>query len=234
MARRVVELVPPHVMPHRILDAGCGTGAGLSLARSRWPSSRITGIDIAPGMIRCAAETFTNDRQLDLVVADLMRYEPAGRFDAIISSSALHWIRPFEHCLVQLAGMLNDGGCLAVGVMLDGTLSELRSAREAVVPDKIPRVRLPSFDDLQHAARLVRGARVRRIEQSVNEIDFDDAWTFLRSIHAMGVTGGDISGHSHPLTRRELQNLAAWYDLHANAARGVRATFVTGYVMMET
>lgn len=206
----------------------------MAFARARWPRARITGVDIAPGMIRAAHERFADDDRMDFAIADLMAPGTATGFDAIISSSALHWIRPFERSLAALMPGVNPGGMMAAGIMLDGTLSELRAAREAVAPAKPIASRLPNFDALAHAARMVRGARIVTLEQSTVELTFDNARHVLQSIHDMGVTGGDISLGTHaPLTRKELVALQDWYDLHCRCGHGVQATFAVGYVLLQ-
>jgi len=44
-----------------ILDIGCGTGRLASILSSRFPSAKIVGIDIAPGMIEIASSRIKNE-----------------------------------------------------------------------------------------------------------------------------------------------------------------------------
>ena len=50
----------------RILDLGCGTGLELEEVFRLNPSARVTGIDLAPGMLSALREKFP-DRALELV-----------------------------------------------------------------------------------------------------------------------------------------------------------------------
>jgi malonyl-CoA O-methyltransferase len=38
--------------PRSVLDIGCGTGSVLAQAAERWPEANLTGLDIAPAMLR--------------------------------------------------------------------------------------------------------------------------------------------------------------------------------------
>lgn len=233
MAGRVVDLVPDGVQPPALLDAGCGTGAVIRAARQRWPDAHITGIDIAAGMAQQAKQNFAGDAGCEIKHADILQYQPSAPFDLVLSSSALHWMRPFDAGFRRVASMVKTGGFLAAGVMLDGTLGELHAARAAVTPAKPVAARLPTLEELAHAARMIDGARLRNVEQSTSELDYPDARSLLRSLNAMGVTGGDLSVGGQPLTRRELNELMAWYDRHGSSPHGVRVTFVVGYIVLE-
>lgn len=233
VARRVMDMVPPDFMPTLVLDAGCGPGNLIAFAADRWPSVFITGVDIAPGMVREAHRRFQNDSRITLREADMAVFTSDQPFDLVLSSSALHWLRPFQEGLLHTAHLCRPGGVLAISIMLDGTLNELRSSRDATSPGKVAPARLPSFDEFAQAARSVPGSRVRRIEQSTSEFDQASAGEVLRTVHDMGVTGGDISRGNKPLTRKEIQSLTAHYDRHFATPGGVRVTFVVGYLLLE-
>ena len=46
----------PSPEPNSILDAGCGTGYGARLLRSRWPGAHLTAVDFAPAMLALARD----------------------------------------------------------------------------------------------------------------------------------------------------------------------------------
>lgn len=50
----------------RILDLGCGTGLELDFYFPRNPTARVTGIDLAPGMLQALREKFAG-RALTLI-----------------------------------------------------------------------------------------------------------------------------------------------------------------------
>lgn len=233
VAKTVIDMVPEGGCPSSVLDAGCGPGRLLMLARGRWPESMLVGVDIAPGMIQKARSFFSGDSRAAFVEGDMATFQGAAGFDLVISSSALHWMRPFAPGLVHLAGQCRVGGLLAAGMMLDGTLGELREAREAVAPHKAAPGRLPTLGDLESVAQSLGGYRVLRIERATEVVEEATGAGVLRVVHETGVTGGDVSQGEAPLTRGEIKALAEWYDRHYSTPGGVRMTFEVGYLLLQ-
>lgn len=233
VARQVLGLVPETVSASSILDAGCGPGRLLGLARRRWPQADLQGVDIAPGMVLQARQAFSGDPRASFSEGDVAAFQADRPFDLVISSSALQWLQPFAQGLAHVARLCSPGGMVAMGIMLDGTLGELHAARSSAVPHLPPRGRLPTLDALECAANTIPGARIRRLEHASAHYDQACAMDVLRSLHAMGVTGGDVSRGERPLTRGEIQALTADYDRHFSTPGGVRVTFVLGYLLLE-
>ena len=74
----------------RILDLGCGTGLELEEYFKRNPDAKVTGIDLAPGMLNALKEKFP-DKDMELVLGSYFDV-PFGenRFDAAVSVESLH------------------------------------------------------------------------------------------------------------------------------------------------
>lgn len=233
VARRVLGLVPETAGAGSILDAGCGPGRLLALARCRWPEADLLGVDIAAGMILQARQAFSGDPRARFAEGDVASFQADRPFDLVISSSALQWLQPFSEGIAHVAGMCRPGGWMAIGIMLDGTLGELHAARRCAVAHKPAKGRLPTLDALEAAANALPGARIRRLEQSTAHYDQTCATEVLRSLHDMGVTGGDVSRGERPLTRGEIRALTAAYDRDFATPGGVRVTFVLGYLLLE-
>lgn len=233
VARRLMDMLPSGIKPMRILDAGCGTGRIIFTARKRWPDAHCTGVDIAPGMIGEASRHLSADPLVDLEVADISQYVTPIPFDLLLSSSSLHWLRPFDTGLAHTAGLCGPGGLAAISIMLDGTLGELHQSRRAAAPDKIPGGRLPTFDEFETAARNIPGTRIRRIEHVAAEFDQPTARDVLKTVHEMGVTGGDVSRSHAPLSRAELRRLVDYYEENFKSPEGVKVTFQVGYLLLE-
>lgn len=73
-----------------ILDLGCGTGLELNEYFKCNPSAKVTGIDLAPGMLSALKEKFP-DKELTLILGSYFE-EPfgAGAFDGAVSVESLH------------------------------------------------------------------------------------------------------------------------------------------------
>jgi len=97
------------------LDVGAGTGRLSILLADRVGSVVVT--DPSAGMVQVARERIEeaglSDR-LSAVRADLTRDPLDGSFDVVWSSMALHHVQDLEGLLRSVAGLLVDGGRLAV------------------------------------------------------------------------------------------------------------------------
>ena len=73
-----------------VLDLGCGTGLELEFYFHRVPDARVTGIDLAPGMLRALQEKFP-DKTLTLFQGSYFDL-PFGEkiYDAAVSVESLH------------------------------------------------------------------------------------------------------------------------------------------------
>jgi len=74
----------------RIIDLGCGTGLELDEYFRLNPSAKVTGIDLAPGMLNRLREKHS-DKDLTLILGSFFDV-PFGieQFDAAVSVEALH------------------------------------------------------------------------------------------------------------------------------------------------
>lgn len=73
-----------------VLDLGCGTGLELGYYFDTVPMARITGIDLAPGMLELLRDKFP-DKSLTLIAGSYFDVPlEEGAFDAAVSVESLH------------------------------------------------------------------------------------------------------------------------------------------------
>ncbi|MCB2230371.1 methyltransferase domain-containing protein [bacterium] len=101
----------PLDIAERIYDMGCGTGNSTALLRSRWPKSRITGIDNSDEMLTRARQSGLD---VDWKKADLGSFVPSDTPQLIYSNAAYHWIEDHRTVFTRLAESLADRGVLAI------------------------------------------------------------------------------------------------------------------------
>jgi SAM-dependent methyltransferase len=161
-------VLPPDLLA---LDLAAGPGSASARLLRRLPGSRSVAVDADPVLLRLG-EGAQGDHggRLRWVQADLRDpswVDALGQdaFDAVISTTALHWLAPPEVAQVyrQLAGLLRPGG-----VLLNGDLLPL--------PVRLSRIRaaVTAVDERRQAAALARGSQA-----------WQDWWDTLRGEPAL-------------------------------------------------
>lgn len=100
-----------------ILDLGCGTGSLMLEMLKNFPKTRVFGIDFDPTLLPLACKRLDSfgDR-VHIILDDLResnwREQICGPLDAVVSATALHWMRPEELAKLygRLAEILRPGG----------------------------------------------------------------------------------------------------------------------------
>lgn len=100
----------------RLLDLGCGTGLELEYFFRRNPTARVTGIDLAPGMLAALKAKFP-DKALQLICGSYFDV-PLGSesFDGAVSVESLHHFTQVEKIPLyrRLWESLKPGGCFVL------------------------------------------------------------------------------------------------------------------------
>jgi len=160
--------------PKTILDIGCGAGAVTALIAARWPQAEIDALDASPAMLAQVAGRAPTARRF---LGDAAAFEPAARYDLIVSSMALHWLPDPRAVLARWARGLAPGGRLHVAVPAAGSLREWREAcADAGAEDG-----LWPFPAEDFAAGLARSAELRE-----HRLVYASARDFLISMKQTG------------------------------------------------
>ena len=136
----LARMLPPR---SRILDLGCGTGSLSERVLRRFPRARVWALDYDPVLLRLGrAGVGDVGGRLTWVEADLRtpRWADAlspGRFDAAVSTTALHWLtaRELRGLFRALASRLRPGAIFLNG---DGIPFDRRPGRPEA--SRIPRL----------------------------------------------------------------------------------------------
>ncbi|MFF3755379.1 class I SAM-dependent methyltransferase [Streptomyces sp. NPDC002018] len=102
------------------LDLACGPGSLADRVLRAFPHAQVTAVDYDPLLLRLAGDVLTeHGERASVLETDLVRTDwtapLAGRtFDAVLSSTALHWLSPSDLLRVytDLAGLLAPGAVL--------------------------------------------------------------------------------------------------------------------------
>ena len=121
----------PRAADSAILDLGCGTGLELGYYFATVPTARITGIDLAPGMLDALLKKFP-DKALTLIAGSYFDV-PLGTcaFDAAVSVESLHHFTKEEKIPLyeKVRNALKPGGFLILTDYFAASDGEERACR---------------------------------------------------------------------------------------------------------
>lgn len=112
---QTLEKLMPDFAGKRVLDLGCGYGWHCIYAAERGAES-VTGIDLSEKMLETARQKTQSDRVEYLRMAMEDVDFPAGSFDIVFSSLALHYVRDYEALAGRVYQMLAPGGVFLFSV----------------------------------------------------------------------------------------------------------------------
>jgi len=152
VAKQLLDKLPKlNTADHQIqtvVDVGCGTGYCLPSLAEKYPTAKIIGADLAPGMLDYAKQHYP---QFDYQIADAESLPfSAASIDLVFSNFAVQWCDQFSQVLQQIKTVLKPNGYVLLSTLAEGTLSEVKRAWQSV--DSAQHVNnFESIESLQHA-----------------------------------------------------------------------------------
>jgi trans-aconitate methyltransferase len=105
--------------PLALIDLCCGPGSISAAALARFETAMIVACDIDPWLVEMGRRTVGSDSRIRWLEADLRtggwtQSLPSGGYDAVLTSTALHWLQRDElvRLFDEVAGVLAPGGLL--------------------------------------------------------------------------------------------------------------------------
>ncbi|MFL6658167.1 MAG: methyltransferase domain-containing protein [Massilia sp.] len=187
------------ISPHRVLDAGCGSGPDLALLQKDYPAAHIVGIDAAPAMLDAARAPASAIKSLggllgrllpakagvDLLCADFgnLPFAP-NSVDLVWSNLALHWHPQPDQVFAEWRRVLRVEGLLMFSNFGPDTFRELRAAFAEL--DGAAHV-LPFVDMHDFGDQLVEaGFSTPVMDMEVITVTYDTAEALLKDVRALG------------------------------------------------
>lgn len=109
LTRLLLALAPPRLA--RALDLGCGTG--LCGARIRPLVDELTGVDLAPAMVRAAQARGCYDRVLQAELLEHLAAEPQAAYDLVLAGDVFIYIGELQPVLAAVRRVLRPQGLFA-------------------------------------------------------------------------------------------------------------------------
>jgi malonyl-CoA O-methyltransferase len=177
--------------PESALDLGCGTGELLALLAEKFPGIKLSGLDIARGMIEQARERLRVYPQIVWQTGDMESLPyPDASFDLIVSNLALQWLASPSRTAGEARRVLRAEGCFLFTTLADHTLRELRAAYRKVFgqADNLHKF-LPA--EQIRAALTAQRFFVKSFTAEIETQYFPDLRSLLRSMQSVGAKNTD-------------------------------------------
>ncbi|PSL48323.1 methyltransferase family protein [Chitinophaga niastensis] len=108
-------LIPILKKGMRVLDVGCGTGAiSAGIANVVGEEGYVVGIDSSDHLIAKGKADYAAISNLELIETDLFKYNPAEKFDLIVSARVLQWLSNPEEALLKFKDLLKPDGEISI------------------------------------------------------------------------------------------------------------------------
>jgi tRNA (cmo5U34)-methyltransferase len=167
MIRALVDAMPfEKCAALRVIDLGCGTGTVSAQILEAFPKAQITCLDLSENMIAMARVKLARYPLVNYSVADFESYDFSGKYDAVVSSLALHHLatdetkrnfyRRIYECLNSRGVFFNADVVLGANEFLQSMyLKEWRAfMRRSVPSEEIEGKWMPKYQEEDHPVKL--------------------------------------------------------------------------------
>ena len=199
------------------LDIGCGTGVALPHLRLKG-ANKVTGIDLAEGMLESAQAHQDDHTELLLADADELPIADASA-DGLLSSLMLQWSEDPFATLSEWHRVLKPGARLAIATLLPGTQREIQQAWHAI--DNRPHVNeFTDLDTLQQALNDSGFINISSDTACLRE-EYDSLTALLRGLKQIGATNVNPGRREGLGGRAALKALEAHYPTEIHEGQTV-------------
>ena len=185
------------------LDLACGPGSISQRILNRFPKARCVAIDFDPVLLQIGQGALGDQNgrlrwvEADLYQSDWVNALEENRFDAVLSTTALHWLPP-EHLLSvykQLGDLVRPGGVVLNGDHIDFALH---------------------METFQNIATTVKERRKKISFEQPGVEDWEQWWKALKDEPALETLLAERDGRFAPRKRSWKKPV---YEIHEAALR---------------
>lgn len=200
----LLEQLPAIPPPARMLDAGCGTGYGLTLLTKKFPQAAALGLDLSPAMLK-------RTPQGSLSLGGDLEHLPLANdsIDLYWSSLAVQWC-DLGKALHEARRVLRPGGTLAIASLGPATFSELRLAFSGIDSHQHTLAFLPP--EQMTALAQQAGFATVHLQKSTETAHYADFKTLLRAVKAVGANQLGSGRRTSLLSRDAFARAADAYE----------------------
>ncbi|HCX86392.1 MAG TPA: malonyl-[acyl-carrier protein] O-methyltransferase BioC [Gammaproteobacteria bacterium] len=213
------------IVPKHILDLGCGAGIEAGLLAHRYPTARVTGVDLCIASFQAHEPAGT----WSAVVGDAAGLPfSADTFDLVFANLVLPWCEPVI-TLHEIARILKAGGVVVFATSGPDTLKELRNAWSRVDD----REHVHRFADMHNVgdALLQAGFSEPVVDVETLSFTYCDLKGLADDLRALGATNAATRRRRTLTGRSRWQAFVEAYQPLKHDQGRLRATFEVVYAV---
>jgi len=211
--------------PKHIVDLGCGTGVFTRELSARYSQAKVTGVDIAEGMIQwCRSQS----KAEDYLCADAVSLPfEDNSVDLIFSNLSIQWVEDLEKLFVELNRVLKPEGLLLFTTLGPDTLKELKQSFAKV--DQHQHVN--DFIDMHNVGDAMLQAKMLDpvVDAEPVMISYDKATELMRDLKDIGAHNIDRRRNSGLMSPKKLRAVEKAYRQFALDDGQLPATYELVY-----
>lgn len=210
----------------RILDLGCGTGMMAAQAAASGLGWQVTQSDFAAGM--CTRAAARNPDALTVSADALALPFADAAFDGVFSCLMLQWVEDTARAFAEALRVTAPGGHLVAASFGPGSLTELKQSFAAAGREGHGKV-LPDAQMLRQSLERA-GWRVDSLETVTVTETYPEVWDLITHLKRIGANQQE---NAAPVSKEQLNAMAAHYHRHFSDANGIRCSWEV-VIMLST
>ncbi len=194
-----------------ILDVGCGTGYCTTILDKKFSKAKLTGIDIAPGMIEFAIKQKKFFSKIDYQVADVEELPfDNNQYDLVFSNLTIQWLENHQQVFSELNRVLKPGGLLIFSTLGPDTLMELKESWSKVDQD----VHVNQFYDMHIVGDAVHNAQFENtvIDRDVISLTYKTMLGLMKDLKSIGAHNMHSQRNKGLLGKSKFKKLTDEYE----------------------
>jgi tRNA (cmo5U34)-methyltransferase len=163
----ILALPYPKTQKIRVADLGSGTGTIAKMILERYPDSILTCVDLAVNMIETAKEKLARYKNIEYIVADFHNFNFSRKYDAVVTSLALHHLRDDNEkkkFFKKIFNALNKNGVFYNADVVLGSNETLQNLymnkwknfmQRKIPPSEVENIWRPKYEDEDRPAKII-------------------------------------------------------------------------------
>lgn len=177
--------------PKSILDIGSGTGHCTRALKNKYPDAKVTGLDIANGMVQYSQSVSKSEHY---ICADALKMPlETNSLDLVFSNLTFQWIDELDHLFKEIHRVLKPNGLLLFTSLGPDTLFELKQSWQQIDEHK----HVNDFLDMHHLGDAMLNAALLDpvVDNESVIIGYDKAIELMRDLKDIGAHNIDEQRH---------------------------------------